>query len=90
MNISELKKNLKRSLHSRKNHIQIIHPWELLTFKHIDSLEIRLPTESYCLRKEKQEWIVYYEERGVINEKKSFITEDEACKYFEEWIKHIR
>jgi hypothetical protein len=41
-----------------------------------------LPNEAYCLNNEGDEWEVYYSERGVKSQLKTFESEDDACDYF--------
>lgn len=44
------------------------------------------PNEAYCLNHCSGRWEAYYSERGIKSNKKEFITEDEACNYFYNWI----
>jgi len=42
--------------------------------------------EVYCLAKNKDNWEVYYSERGQKSSLKIFNNEDEACDYFYNWL----
>ncbi|WP_346895543.1 hypothetical protein [Clostridium sp. UBA7503] len=44
------------------------------------SLDGGFPNEAYCLNKEKDQWEVYYSERGIKSQLKRYGTEEEACK----------
>lgn len=46
------------------------------------SLNGGLPNEKYCIEKIKEEWKVYYSERGIKSNIKTFVKEDDACEYF--------
>ena len=85
MNLSQLKKKFKKKVHAI-NYARIYHPWELLKMKYLDHLEVRFPTNSYCIERENGIWKVYYKERGVVFDEKIFASEKEACEYFEKWV----
>lgn len=52
------------------------------------TLTLKLPSEQFYIGKvdNKEEWEVYYGERGQKNDRKVFSDESEACKYFISWI----
>jgi hypothetical protein len=41
---------------------------------------------THILDKEESKWLVYYFERGLKWDIHMFETEDEACRYFSQWI----
>lgn len=86
MNLSQLKKKLRKKLQAIDVQARIYHPWELLKMKYLDYLEVRFPTNSYCIKRENGTWKVYYKERGSVFEEKVFANEKKACEYFEKWI----
>lgn len=49
------------------------------------SLEGGLPNELYCLGENGNIWEVYYSERGIKSNLRTFQTEDDACNYFYNW-----
>lgn len=54
----------------------------------IYSLNGGLPSEKHCISKQNgnHTWEVYYSERGSKSSLKIFITEEEACEYFYDWV----
>ena len=52
------------------------------------SLDGGLPSERHCITKQNgsNNWEVYYSERGNKSSLKIFSSEDEACKYFYNWV----
>ena len=44
------------------------------------------PNEAYCINYLNGKWETYYSEKGIKSEKEEFMTEDEACRYFYNWI----
>ncbi len=48
------------------------------------------PSEKYCLEAKDGIWSVYYSERGEQSMKRDFLTEEEACDYFLNWIRQSR
>jgi len=81
MRIKDLKKSLKSKLESR--YFSITQPWELLKFKYLDRLEVSSSDILFTLKHNDTEWKVTIEERGIIQESKSFLSESDACEYFE-------
>lgn len=81
MKIKELKKKLKSEL--RDSSYRIYHPWELLKLNYINRLEVSNYEMIYKLFENGDEWKVIFEERGNQINSKSFLTEDDACVYFE-------
>ena len=54
----------------------------------IYSLNGGLASEKHCISKQNgnHTWEVYYSERGSKSSLKIFITEEEACEYFNDWV----
>lgn len=50
--------------------------------ENVYSLKGGLPSEAFCLGKNKDMWEVYYSEKGNKSMLKTFKSEHEACKYF--------
>jgi hypothetical protein len=50
------------------------------------SLDGGNPNEAYCISYHNGIWETYYSERGLKSEKQEFMTEDEACSYFYNWL----
>lgn len=46
------------------------------------------PNEAYCLVENKDDWEVYYSERGGKSDVQLFATESEACEYLFEELKN--
>lgn len=44
------------------------------------------PNESFCLYENRNKWEVYYSERGQKSGLMIFLSEEEACQYFDELI----
>jgi hypothetical protein len=45
------------------------------------------PIDEQCvLQEEEGKWLVYYYERGERNSLRVFESEDEACRYFVDWV----
>ena len=53
------------------------------------SLDGGLPNEAFCLGVNNGKWEVYYSERGHKSQLRTFEREEEACKYFLDWILKI-
>ena len=81
MRIKDLKKSLKSKLGNRN--FSISQPWELLKFKYLEHLEVRSSDILFTLKLNDKAWEVTIEERGTIQELKSFLSESDACEYFE-------
>lgn len=63
------KKKLQRELNSKKISLDMY------------SLDGGLPNEAYCLNKVGNKWEVYYSERGLKTNLKTFDSEEKACDY---------
>lgn len=50
------------------------------------SLTGGLPNEAFCIGNVNGRWEVYYSERGSKTSLKTFQSEDEACRYFYDWL----
>lgn len=46
----------------------------------------RWENDNLCLTKRDEKWEVYYSERGNQYDIKTFLSEEDACEYFYEWI----
>lgn len=55
----------------------------------IYSLKGGLPNERYCIAEKKDNWEVYYSERGVKTDLRTFFTEEEACQHFYKRVKRM-
>jgi len=86
LKIQELRGSLKRLLKNENISSKIIQPWELLRFSYVEALEVRFYTESYFIKKKKNNWITFHCERGLESEKREFSNEEEACRFFYNWI----
>lgn len=87
INLVQTKKILKRKIKKSNCNASIAHPFELLRMKRIDYLEVKLSTESYCIRNMDGKWKVYFLERGKAFNERIFDTEQEACEFFYNWVK---
>ncbi|PLR77050.1 hypothetical protein CU633_12610 [Bacillus sp. V3-13] len=54
--------------------------------KDLYSLRGGYPNEAFCINKESQIWEVYYSERGIKSNLKTFNSEEDACNYFYNWL----
>lgn len=53
------------------------------------SLDDGLPNDKYCLGETYNGWEVYYSERGIKYDVKTFSSEEEACDYLYECLKKM-
>ncbi|AIT09871.1 hypothetical protein LO80_07740 [Candidatus Francisella endociliophora] len=64
---------------TRKELIDILD--KLSIDRNLYTFDTNLPEDKYTMNKEGSFWVVYYSERGVIFDKKSFESNLDASKY---------
>jgi hypothetical protein len=60
--------------------------WEGIRPDAYDLDTLRGKDEVYCLELTQSGWLVYYRERGTHREEHVFSSEEDACRFFLDWV----